>query len=123
MRSFCVTRLRQSGVRGEGDSATESGASSWVVMATASRTCRIQVEDGGTLSVRPEAVVAWTGGAPTGSCRKLGLFDILLPRGPRDLLLDFHGPCIVWAEGSGEHRTISARNAAQMRTWGGLYGV
>ena len=26
--------------------------------------------------------------------------DVLLPRGPRDLLLHFHGPSIVWVEGS-----------------------
>ena len=73
---------------------------SWVVMATASRTVRIQVPDGETLSVRPNAVVAWTGHRPTGFCRKLGLIDILLPRGPKDLVLHFHGPCLVWSEGA-----------------------
>ena len=71
-----------------------------VVMATASRTARIAVEDGDTLSVRPEAVVAWTGNRPTGFVRRLRLWDILLPRAPRDLMLHFHGPCIVWIEGS-----------------------
>ena len=71
----------------------------WVVMATASRTARLQVADGDTLSVRPESVVAWTGNRPTGFCPKLGLWDILLPRGPRDLLLHFHGPAVVWVEG------------------------
>ncbi|MBR3220930.1 MAG: hypothetical protein IKF72_01755 [Kiritimatiellae bacterium] len=73
----------------------------WVVMATASRTVRLQVEDGDTLSVRPESVVAWTGSRPTGFCPKLGVWDILLPRGPRDLLLHFYGPSVVWAEGAG----------------------
>ena len=71
----------------------------WVVMATASRTARLQVADGDTLSVRPESVVAWTGNRPTGFCPKLGLWDILLPRGPRNLLLHFHGPSVVWVEG------------------------
>ena len=43
--SFCVTQFGEE----------------WVVMATASRTSRIQVPDGDTVSARPEAVVAWTG--------------------------------------------------------------
>jgi hypothetical protein len=72
----------------------------WVVMATASRTARLQVADGDTLSVRPESVVAWTGNRPTGFCPKLSLWDILLPRGPRNLLLHFHGPSVVWVEGT-----------------------
>ena len=71
----------------------------WVVLATASRTARLQVADGDTLSVRPESVVAWTGNRPTGFCPKLGLWDILLPRGPKNLLLHFHGPSVVWVEG------------------------
>ena len=72
----------------------------WVVAATASRTTRIAVEEGGTLSVRPGAVVAWTGPRPTGYVRRLGILDVLLPRAPRDLMLHFHGPCVVWAEGA-----------------------
>jgi len=72
----------------------------WIVMATTSRTARLQVADGDTLSVRPEAVVAWTGNRPTGFCPKLGLWDILLPRGSKNLLLHFHGPSVVWVEGS-----------------------
>ena len=72
----------------------------WVVMATASRTARLQVADGDTLSVRPESVVAWTGNRPTGFCPRLGFWDVVLPRGPRDLMLHFHGPSVVWAEGS-----------------------
>ena len=74
--------------------------SHFVIMATASRTARLQVADGDTLSVRPEAVVAWTGNRPTGFCPKLGLWDILLPRGPKNLLLHFHGPSVVWVEGA-----------------------
>ena len=72
----------------------------WVVMATASRTARLQVADGDTLSVRPESIVAWTGNRPTGFCPKIGLWDILLPRGPKNLLLHFHGPSVVWVEGA-----------------------
>lgn len=79
----------------------------WVVMATASRTTRIAVEDGGTLAVRPEAVVAWTGNRPTGYVRRLGILDIVLPRMPRDLVLHFHGPCVVWAEGSASSLSTS----------------
>lgn len=84
-------------------------ASHFVVMATASRTARLQVADGDTLSVRPESVVAWTGSRPTGFCPKLGLWDVLLPRGPRDLLLHFHGPCLVWVEGASGPSTFSLR--------------
>lgn len=72
----------------------------WVVVATTGRTVRVQVAEGETFSARPEAVVAWTGKRPTGFCPKLRLLDILLPRGPRDLLLTFYGPCLVWIEGS-----------------------
>ncbi|MBR6023263.1 MAG: hypothetical protein IK066_12690 [Kiritimatiellae bacterium] len=74
----------------------------WVVMATASRTARVPVADGETLSVRPESAVAWTGRHPSGFCPKLGLMDLLLPRTPKNLLLRFHGPCIVWVEGAGK---------------------
>ena len=90
-------------------------------MATAGRTARMQVADGETLSVRPDAVVAWTGNNPTGFVRKLGVWDVLLPRGPRDLLLHFHGPCIVWAEGSGNRQ--AGRPAARQTFCGGAYGV
>lgn len=79
--------------------ATEFGEE-WVVMATAGRTERIAVSDGDTLSARPEAVVAWTGRLPTGFCPKLSIWDVLLPRGPRDMLLTFYGPSVVWVEGS-----------------------
>ena len=82
--------------------ATEFGGE-WVVMATLGRTARVALADGETLSARPEAVVAWTGRRPTGFCPKLGLLDILLPRGPRDLLLTFYGPGVVWIEGSGSN--------------------
>ena len=74
--------------------------SAWVVMATRSRTTRIALADGESLGVRPEAAVAWTGERPTGFCPRLSLLDVLLPRGPRELLLHFHGPAIVWIEGA-----------------------
>lgn len=87
----------------------------WVVMATASRATRIAVEDGETLSVRPEAVVAWTGNRPTGFIRKLGVWDVLLPRMPRDMMLHFHGPCIVWVEGNRKRVTANGKRS--------VYGV
>ena len=74
--------------------------SSWVVMATRSRTTRVALADGESLGVRPEAAVAWTGARPSGFCPRMRLLDMFLPRGPRDLLLHFHGPSIVWFEGS-----------------------
>ena len=96
--SLCVTVFGLGAERQEaGDRSTTGQA--WVVMATTSRTTRIQVADDDTLSARPESVVAWTGNRPTGFCPKLGIWDILLPRGPRNLLLHFHGPCLVWVEG------------------------
>ena len=96
--------------------------SAWVVMATASRTSRIAVDDGDTLSVRPDAVVAWTGQRPTGFCPKLGIWDVLLPRGPKDLLFSFHGPCIVWIEGSSAHSSLVTRHSSLVAQRGG-YGL
>ena len=93
----------------------------WIVTATASRTTRISVEDGGTLSVRPGAVVAWTGRRPTGYVRRLGIWDILLPRSPRELVLHFHGPCVVWAEGAAPRLSafqLSSFNSANRRAYG-----
>lgn len=75
-------------------------------MATASRTTRVAVPEGETLSVRPESAVAWTGQRPSGFCPKLGLLDLLLPRGPKNLLLRFHGPCLVWLEGAGKRAEV-----------------
>ena len=96
-RALCVTEFGL----GDGDAAGEAAVPSWVVMATASRTCRMPLEDGQTMSVRPEAVVAWTGRMPTGFCPKISIWDVVLPRNPRDLLFTFYGPGVVWAEGSG----------------------
>lgn len=102
--AMCVTRFGQpedGGGPKTGESAPAAQPSNaFVIMATASRTARFAVADGETLSVRPEAVVAWTGNRPTGFVRRLGVLDILLPRGPRSLVLHFHGPCIVWLEGA-----------------------
>lgn len=74
--------------------------SGYAIAATASRVRRIAVPDGATLAVRPEALVAWCGPSPTGSCGRLRTRDLFLPRLPRSLALDFHGPCLVWLEGS-----------------------
>ena len=91
---------------------TTEFTSEWVVMATRSRTVRVALADGESLGVRPDAAVAWTGARPTGFCPRLRLLDILLPRGPRDLLLHFHGPAIVWIEGS---EPLPLRTAAPRR--------
>lgn len=72
----------------------------WAVAATRSRVTRLALGDGETLSVRPEALVAWTGARPTGFCPKLGLLDLVLPRGPKNLVYSLHGPAVVWFEGS-----------------------
>ena len=71
----------------------------WTVLATKTRVTRVALEDGATLTVRPEALVAWVGKPPTGFCPKLSLLDMLLPRGPRNLAYSFHGPAVVWFEG------------------------
>ena len=98
-RSLSVTEFASPSDRQSGEpSDRQTGA--WVVMATRSRTTRVSLADSESLGVRPEAAVAWTGPRPTGFCPRLRLLDILLPRGPRDLLLHFHGPAIVWIEGS-----------------------
>ena len=91
---------------------TTEFSSEWVVMATRSRTARVALADGEPLGVRPDAAVAWTGARPTGFCPRLRLLDVLLPRGPRDLLLHFHGPAIVWIEGS---QPLPLRTAAPRR--------
>ena len=110
-RSLCVTEFA---VDEKGDG--ETGAGAWVVMATASRTCRMPLEDGQTLSVRPESVVAWTGKSPTGFCPRLSLWDVILPRGPRELLYTFYGPGVVWVEGAAPK--LSAFNSANRRIHG-----
>jgi len=91
---------------------TTEFSSEWVVMATRSRTARVALADGESLGVRPDAAVAWTGARPTGFCPRLRLLDVLLPRGPRDLMLHFHGPAIVWIEGS---EPLPLRTAAPRR--------
>ena len=73
----------------------------WAAVSTQGRTQRVVVADGETLGVKPEAVVAWTGRPPTGHCQRIRLRDLFLPRPPKCLRLNFHGPCVVWFEGSG----------------------
>ena len=103
---------------------TTAFGTDFVVMATASRTARVSVADGDTLSVRLESVVAWTGNPPTGFVRKLGVWDVLLPRTPRDLMLHFHGPCLVWVEGSAERGAWNRCRGTANGRWGGrTYGV
>jgi hypothetical protein len=110
--AICVTRFALAEA-GNGESAGAAPSPAWVVMATASRTARIPVPDGETLTVRPESLVAWTGNRPSGFCPKLGLSDLLLPRGPKNLLLRFHGPCIAWVEGAGKRAEMPANPFAR----------
>lgn len=72
----------------------------WVVAATKSRVNRVSIEEGETLSVRPESLVAWIGPNPTGFCPRLSIWDIIFPRGPKNMSFTFHGPATVWFEGS-----------------------
>ena len=109
--SICVTQFalqenRDPGIPVSRETANSPTPPAWVVMATASRTARVSVPEDETLSVRPESAVAWTGKRPSGFCPKLGLWDLLLPRGPKNLLLRFHGPCIVWLEGAGKRAEV-----------------
>ena len=76
----------------------------WAVCATRSRVAKIVVKEGETLGVKPRVVVAWTGNPPTGYCPKLRTRDLFLPRAPKCLLLNFHGPAIVWVEGASTDR-------------------
>ena len=71
----------------------------WVVIASAGRVTKVEVADGETLTVRPEALVAWIGKTPSGFCPKLSVVDMILPRGPKELAFNFHGPATVWLEG------------------------
>jgi len=83
----------------------------WAVVATRSRVTRVALEADRTLTVRPEAVVAWLGKDPTGFCPRLSLTDILLPRGPKNLAYTFHGPATVWFEGGKEAERLVRRRA------------
>lgn len=81
----------------------------WAIAATQSRVTQVAVEEDQTLTVHPEAIVAWVGRDPTGFCPRLGMLDLLLPRGPKNLTYNFHGPCTVWFEGTREFRGVRAR--------------
>jgi hypothetical protein len=67
--------------------------------ATKSRVTRVAIEDGDTLTVRPESVVAWIGNQPTGFCPRLSIWNVVLPCPPKNLAYTFHGPATVWFEG------------------------
>lgn len=81
----------------------------WVVVATRSRTVRVALAEGEVLTVRKESVVAWSGTDPVGFCPKLGVLDLLLPRGPGNLAFTFRGPAVVWIEGSAEEPRMKFR--------------
>ncbi len=72
----------------------------WCVMGTATRTTRVVLESTlDELTVKQEAVVAWTTPEPRGFCPKLRVRDMFLPRPPKNLGLIFHGPGVVWLQG------------------------
>ena len=127
--ALCATTFSQPPESNDDPTIRRSDDSAWVVMATASRTCRMALDEDQTLSVRPEAVVAWTGKAPTGFCPKLSIWDVLLPRGPRDLLFTFYGPGIVWIEGSLDRRAVGSSDRRivgwpnRQNVYGGVYGL
>ena len=85
----------------------------WAMAATKSRVTRVSLEDGGTLTVRPESVVAWVGPAPTGFCPKLSVWNVILPCAPKNLAYTFHGPATVWVEGGA--RPPTRRERARMQ--------
>jgi len=87
----------------------------WVIAATRSRVMRLSLDDGDTLTVRPDALVAWTGNRPTGYCPRLSVIDIILPRSPKDLAYTFHGPAVVWFEGAASERASHRRCGAARR--------
>lgn len=89
----------------------------WAVAATCGRVAKAVVEDGMTLSVRPEALVAWIGPNPTGFCPKLSVWDMLLPRGPKNLALSFHGPAVVWFEGAMRPACVRNRPFSRKGGW------
>ena len=90
----------------------------WAVAATRSRVTRVAVEEGATLTVRPEAVVAWVGNDPSGYCPKLSILDMILPRAPKTLAFSFHGPVTVWFEGaSAEGLVRPGRRGRGGRAW------
>lgn len=72
----------------------------WVVVSTASRVTRVSIKEEEVLTVRPESVVAWVGRKPTGFCPKLSLWELFIPRNPASLSFSFHGPAVIWFEGS-----------------------
>ena len=115
--SLCVTEF------GICEGGAEEDASAWVVMATAGRTARVPLADGETVSARPSAVVAWTGRRPTGSCPRLSIWDVLLPRAPRDLMLTFYGPGVVWIEGSSGGALVRPPARATANFYGRCHGV
>ena len=108
--SLCVTEFGLDVESPATSKPQDHEMSSWVVMATRGRTTRIRLAEDETVSARPEAVVAWTGKMPTGFCQKLSIWDVLLPRGTRNLLLTFYGPGIVWIEGSQNLQALKPSN-------------
>jgi uncharacterized protein (AIM24 family) len=76
-----------------------AGAPAFV--CTASPLHEAQLEEGETLHLSPNALVAWGGcPKPAAFCAKLRLRDLFLPRLPDTLSLDFKGPGWVLFQGN-----------------------
>ena len=71
------------------------------VVCTASPLNEARLEEGETLHVSPNSVVAWSGcPKPTAFCSHLRFRDLFLPRLPETLTLDFTGPGRVFFQGA-----------------------
>lgn len=71
-----------------------------VVVCTESPLNAAVVGEGEELHVKPSALVAWSGcGKPRAFCAKLRLRDMVIPRPPETLTLDFSGPGVVYFQG------------------------
>jgi len=85
-----------------GSRAVTKLTSGWAVAATRSRVTRVALAEDEDVRVRPEALVAWIGADPSRYCPKLSVWDMFLPRMPRECAFTFTGPGVVWFEGGAE---------------------
>ena len=71
------------------------------VVCTASPLNEARLEEGETLHVSPNSLVAWSGcPRPTAFCSHLRFRDLFVPRLPETLTLDFTGPGRVFFQGA-----------------------
>lgn len=88
--------------------ADEKGLSP--VVCTASPLNEARLEEGETLHVSPNSLVAWSGcPMPTAFCSHLRFRDLFVPRLPETLTLDFTGPGRVFFQGTELGVTAASR--------------